>query len=178
MTEGDSERYNLKKYGEIHEPYLLLEKRASLFLVSPLQLLQPYDSWTIGQPEWWAAYNSLKHDRLNNYEVATYTNAVLALAGLHQLIACFKEFIGGFLRAGWIDTDSVELVADLGSVAHLGTLHPAPPSMVIESELFVSPTRENFIGYSPNNPTSFEVDYDISGLSHRVRDLLFAHDDW
>lgn len=178
MTGDDGERRTLKKYSEMYEPYLSLEERTSLFLVSPLQVLQPYKGWVTGPPEWWSAYNSLKHDRLNNYEVATYTNAALALAGLHQLMSCFKEFIGGFLRVGWIHTSNIELLINLGSVAHLGALHPSPPSMVVESELFASPTRDNFITYNANDPRFFEVDYDVSGLSHRIRDLLFAHEDW
>lgn len=178
MVGETTERFNLKKYSELYEPRLFLEERSSLFLVSPLQVLQPYKGWTVSQPEWWVAYNSLKHDRLNNYEVATYMNAVFALAALHQLIASFKEFIGGFLRVGWIHTRNIELIGNLGSVAHLGALHLSPPSMVIESKLFVSPTRENFISYHQDDPRYFDVDYSVSGLSQRIRDLLFAHEDW
>src|SRR4029453_9774612 len=42
IAEGESERYNLKKYSEIHEPNLSLEGNISLFLISPVQLLEPY----------------------------------------------------------------------------------------------------------------------------------------
>jgi len=178
MAGDATERYNLKRHNQKHEPYLLLAEKTTLFLISPMQVLQPYREWSTTQPEWWAAYNALKHDRLDNYEVATYTNAVLALCALHQVMASFKEFIGGFLRAGWIATESFDVLTDLGSAAHLGGLHPGPPSVVIQSELFASPTRENFIGYHTDDPRFFEVDYDARGLSHRIRDLLFAHDDW
>lgn len=178
ITDDDTERYSLKKYCEIHETYLSLEGNISLFLVSPLQLLEPYAVWTKEQPDWWAAYNALKHDRLNNYEVATYVNAVLSLAGLHQLMARCKMFIGGFLRAGWIDTENNDLIGDLGSAAHLAGLHSNPPSMVIESKLFVTPTVENFLTRMSDDPEFFDVDYDVKGLSNRVRNFLFAHEDW
>lgn len=179
MTGNKNERYSLKKYSEAHERVLLLEGNLTLFLSSPLQLLEPYKNWTKEQPEWWAAYNMLKHDRLNNYKASTYRSAVLALAGLHQLMSRSKAFIGSFLRAGWIDTQPFEVVEQLGSVANLGALYPNPPDMLIESKLYVSPTGENFIDYvSVEDPRFFEVDYDARGLSNRVRNFLFAHDEW
>lgn len=179
ITENKDERYNLKKYSETYEPAFALEGNLTLFLSSPLQLLEPYKDWTKEQPEWWAAYNALKHDRLNNYKASTYRSAVLALAGLHQLMSRSKAFIGSFLRVGWIDTQSFEVVEQLGSVANLGALHPNPPDMLIESKLYLSSTGENFIGYhSYGDPRFFEVDYDARGLSNRVRNFLFAHDEW
>jgi len=155
---------------------MLLKDNISLFLASPIEPLNPFENWTKAQPDWWAAYNSLKHDRLSNYQVAIFANAVMALCGLHQLMTRCKVFISPFLRAGWIDTNEVETVESLSSVAHLGALHPQPPSLVIESRLFVSPTRENFV--ESFDGLYFEVDWDMRGISDRVRNLLSAHEDW
>jgi hypothetical protein len=179
ITNDKSKKYNLKKYADLHESTLSLEGNISLFLGSPLRVLQPYRDWTSRQPDWWAAYNALKHDRINNYEVATYTNAIQALAGLHQLIARCKFFIGGFLRAGWLDTQGFDLIADLGSAAHLGPLHPSPPIMVIESRFFASPTRENFINSADEEePLYLDINFEMPGLSNRLRNFVFAHEDW
>lgn len=177
MASDPGTHQNLKSHSQTHK-YLSLDERTSLCLIAPVQVLQPFRSWTNTQPEWWKAYNLVKHDRLNNYKVATYSNAVLALCGLHQVMASFKDFIPGFLQLGWIDTTDVDVSVDLGSVAHLGALHPAPPSIIVESEIFASPSRENFIIWDSDDPTCFELDYDTRGLSHRIRDLMSAHWDW
>jgi len=165
-------RFNLKKYSEMYEPQLELGGTISLFLATPIRALIPFAGWTERQPKWWSAYNMLKHDRLKNYGAATFENAVMGFVGLHQVMVRLKEFVGPFLRAGWIDTSEIEIVADLGSVAHLGALHPGPPSLVVESQLVVSPARENFV-------RSFDgLYFDIKGISSRVRNLLFAHEEW
>jgi hypothetical protein len=176
FASGKSERYNLKKYSEMYEPTLQLETNISLFLSSPIKPMTPFSGWTKGQPSWWAAYNAIKHDRLNNYKEAKFVNAATALAGLHQVMSRFKEFIGAFLRVGWLDTSEIETLADLGSVAHLSSLHPQPPSLVVESRLFVSASRDNFV--NSYDDFYFDIDYDTNGISSRVRNLLFAHDEW
>lgn len=175
----DQKKYSFKKYSEFYEPILSLSGVFSIFLESPLQILNPFNNWDTQQPNWWEAYNLLKHDRLNNYKSATITNALLALSGLHQQMSKFKNFIGGFLKAGWIDTTDTDLIADISSVSHLAGLHPSPPSMIIESKLFVSPTRENFVTYiKKDDPCIFDIDFDFRGLSNRVRTIIYAHQDW
>ena len=173
-TGGSKERFNLKKYSDLHESRLQLENNATLFLASPIQMLQPYKRWTKEQPAWWNAYNNLKHDRLNNYQFATFTNAVQALAGLHQLMARQREFIGGFLKAGWIDTTNVEIIADLGSAAYEGSL----VDVVIESKLFASASYSNFVSPDNTNEEFLDVDYEASGLSSRIRNILLGHEEW
>lgn len=176
MASEPAERNNLKKYSDMYESVLSLEENISLFLGSPIRALTPFAEWTKHQPEWWGAYNALKHDRLRNDNAATFNNAVMALGGLHQVMVRCKAFIGPFLRAGWIDTTEIETLVDLGSVAHLGSLHPSPPSLVVESLLFVSPTRENFV--RSFDGFYFDIDYDMKGISKRIRNLLSAHEDW
>jgi hypothetical protein len=176
LSDGARKRSNLKKYSEMHEPQLELEAAISLFLSMPIRALTPFAGWTKCQPEWWTAYNMLKHDRLKNYTAATFQNAVLAFVGLHQVVSRLKQFMGPLLRASWIDTTEIETIEDLGSVAHLGALHPAPPSLVVESRLVASPTRENFV--RSFDGLYFDIDFKIRGTSPRIRNLLFAHEEW
>jgi hypothetical protein len=179
ITSDKTKHLNLKKHGLEHEPVLSLHENISLFLITPVQLLRPFRDWTHKPPDWWAAYNRLKHDRLNNYEVATYMNAVQSLAALHQLIARCKMFVGEFLKAGWIDTQDSELMVSLASAAHLGALMRNPPDAVIESKLFASATIDNFIlPPSEDDPFYIQVDYDFPGISNRIRSFIFAHEEW
>lgn len=171
-----SERFNLKKYSELHESSLKLEENITLFLNTPLRIIRPYADWTKKQPAWWNAYNKVKHNRLNNIDVATFENAVFAIAGLHQIIARNSIFISGFLKSGWIDTNEVEIIEGLSAVAHVGVRHY---NMVVESKLFVSSTMENFINdASDSEPLYLDVDYEMPGLSNRVRNFIFAHEEF
>lgn len=166
--------FNLKTYSKLHESKLKLDINTTLFLATPIRLLQPFKGWTKKQPEWWASYNSLKHDRLNNFHFATFTNAVQALAGLHQLMARQRDFIGGFLKAGWIDTTNIDVVVNLGSTAREGSM----VDIVIESKLFVSASYESFVNADASDDLYFDVDYEAHGLSNRIRTILFGHEDW
>jgi len=45
--------------------------------------LKPWHEWGSNQnPDWWKAYNSAKHDRINNYNRANQKNVILALSAL------------------------------------------------------------------------------------------------
>lgn len=168
------EHFNLKKYSEIQEPKLNLSNNATLFLISPVQMLRPFKGWDKETPEWWNAHNRLKHNRLNNYHNATFTNAVLALAGLHQVMARHRDFISGFLKLGWIDTSNFDTIDNLGSAVHVGS----KVDVVVESTLYASATYENFVNPDSSDDLYFDVNYNANGLSSRIRNMLFAHEDW
>ena len=64
--------------------------------------LQPWISWSgedLDSPEWWKAYNIIKHDRLgydgkyNNWTLANQKNTLNALAGLIQLECVLYSFL-------------------------------------------------------------------------------------
>jgi hypothetical protein len=170
----EKKRFNLRQYSALFESELDLQKNNSLFLISPVRSLAPFRGWTTKQPLWWDAYNDLKHNRLNNYHVATFTNVVMALAGLHQLMACQIEFISGFLKSGCIDTTGDFTKYDLYNAFHTGT----KVDTIVESKLFASPTLNNFINSSKNDGSDFELEYYTNGLSHRVANLAWGHDGW
>ncbi len=49
--------------------------------------IQPWRSWTNGQnPDWWRAYNDIKHERNVNYKQATLQNALHSVAGVFVLV--------------------------------------------------------------------------------------------
>ena len=175
MTDNtEKKRMSLKKYSELNEISLKLDNNATLFLTSPIKLLQPFKGWTKEPPIWWNAYNNLKHNRLNNYNYANFTNAVLSLAGLHQLMARNNNFFGGFLKCGWIDTNEVETIENLAFSVHMDSR----ANIVVESKLFASSGGDNFVIPNKNNELNFDVDYHAIGLSNRIRNLLSEHKDW
>jgi hypothetical protein len=172
-ADKNTERFNLKKYSKIHESRLELDNNATLFLASPIRLLQPYKGWVAEQPKWWVAYNSLKHDRLNNFHFATFTNAIQALSGLHQLMVRQRDFVGGFLKNGWIDTTNFEVVENLGVAAY----ENLKVDVIVESKLFASASCENFINPDASDNLHFDVNYEANGLSNRIRNILFGHEE-
>lgn len=129
LAKGESLGASFKHYSHFFEPRMELEESVSLFLAVPIRPMIPFKGWTTKQPEWWSAYNQLKHDRLANFRVATITSAASAMAALHQVIARSKDFALSLLRAGWIDTHDDETVVELGSVDGLGALHPGRPAL-------------------------------------------------
>ncbi len=113
-------RHTLKSYATLHECRLELESATSLLLVSPLQFLRPFRGWRHTVRVWWDAYNRVKHDRIQNYEVASFTCAVTAVAGLHQLLARSWQFLGSLTCAGWFN-ESSETLAELGGARAAGS---------------------------------------------------------
>lgn len=113
-------RHTLKEYAVLHEEHLELEGTTSLLLVSPLQFLPPFRGWCGATPVWWDAYNKVKHDRIRNYAAATYSCAVSAMAGLHQLLARSWQFLGQLTLAGWFNETSAEF-GELGASRAAGS---------------------------------------------------------
>lgn len=165
ITEGKSRRYSFKKYAEFNEAHLGLDETISIFLVSPIRFYQPYKGWAEKIPEWWDCYNKLKHDRLNNYEFATYETAVQSLVGLHQLISKCRLFTNHLIEAGWFNP-SGEFMPELICVRISES--GIPVSLIpCESNLFVSPLDLNFVFFEDGIPRIQECDF-----SDRVKLLL------
>lgn len=127
----NEKRQTLKTYAALHEERLELEEATTLFLASPLQLLRPFHGWRNTAPVWWDAYNKVKHDRIRNYEAATYSCTVSAMAGLHQVLARSWQFLGHLTRAGWFNESSEEF-ADLGASRSAGC---GPPDLPAQTRL-------------------------------------------
>lgn len=56
--------------------------------------VKPWDSWAAtpsSNPDWWRAYNAVKHERNANFKSANLRNALAAIAGLHCLVRHLDE---------------------------------------------------------------------------------------
>lgn len=169
MSDG-KKHYNLKEYSSMHEERLELEEASSLLLVSPMRILQPFKSWTKTPPEWWQAYNKVKHDRINNYHVATYNYTVLALVGLHQVIARSWMFIENLIKAGWFNMEDEEGFMDLISSRCSCS---GPPDLPVETKLIVSPIRDTFIVTMDEDDTVVSERW---RFSPRVTNFIWDHE--
>jgi hypothetical protein len=165
MTDVRARIRGFKRYAEVHEEHLQLEDAVTIFLATPMRFLRPYEGWTRVVPEWWNAYNRLKHDRLDNYEYATYNTSVSSLAALHLLIAKCRLFTDHLVKAGWFNP-SGDFIPELicARIAEAGIpIRPIP----CETNLFVSPLGTNFVSLDGGFPSIDECDF-----SDRLKLLL------
>ena len=163
----DDKKNDFKTFSQLHESTLQLENAISLFLNLPLQFIQPFKGWKTKQPSWWKAYNALKHDRLNNFEGATYENTISALCGLHQIIARTQLFIPSIAVAGWLNSESDDFVEMLAARSAMSGL----PELPVESKLYVSPSRGNFVDTTSTSPTIEYWDF-----SSRVKNFVLMYE--
>lgn len=150
------ERGGLKKYAKIFEPVAHLEDKICLFLSAPLTFFTPYSNWTRKVPDWWIAYNKLKHDRINNYKCATYENSIHSIAALHLLITRHPDFTNQIIKKGWFCIED-ELMFEFICARHEECIPMTSNSIVSETKLFVSPLSENFVKIV-NGENYFETD--------------------
>ena len=170
---GDAEGGNLRAYCQRYERRLNLENATSLFLTSRLHLLRPFHGWALAVPSWWKIYNGLKHDRIANYAVASFTEAVNALAGLHQVIARSDVFTQHLLRLGWInEDDEMNLEHLLVRLAHESAM--SLPEMPAHSTLFVSPLAGSFVDWTKTPPKILWEDWSFTS---RVKNYVWNYED-
>jgi hypothetical protein len=169
-SEGNKgRRYALKDYAKLLEPRLELENTITVFLNSPIFFLNPFKLWTNSQPTWWKAYNMLKHHRLSSYEIATFDNAIMAMAALHQVISRSIDFVPSLISDGWFNSDS----DDVGELIVARIIEAGVPIHVIpvESRFFVSPLRDNFVSINDGDTKIEECDF-----SNRVKCILSVYE--
>jgi len=169
---GESEeRSSFKHYAHEAEEHLELDAAFSIFLTPEVTFLNPFSSWKTKVPAWWSAYNRLKHDRLNHYSAATYENTVFALCALHQVVARNRHFIPNLISAGWFYAESPDL-GELILAQHIQVGVKTFDVLPVESRLFVTPNRSNFVEFRRGQP----VVHDDCHFSPRVRAMLSAVD--
>jgi hypothetical protein len=162
-------RLTLKPYAELLEPNLELADATTIFLSHSLRFLRPFQNWHITVPSWWTAYNQLKHDRMSNWDAASYSATVDALAGVHQVLSRSKLFLECIAKAGWLNEED-EHISELMTCNYVGC---GPPQMPAESILFVSPIRDNFVIWNHDGPA---IDYAWT-FSERVKFHLWDYDE-
>ncbi len=156
---------NLKTFASEHEAYLHLANATTILLVSPIQLLRPFREWQDAVPAWWHAYNQVKHDRVGNYAAATYTHIVTAMAGLHQVLARSRIFHSDLLKAGWFNEHDAEGLMDLLAAREACC---GPPELPVESRLFVSAVRSDFVQWGMSPPG-----IEVWNFTERVKNFIF-----
>lgn len=59
--------------------------------------VKPWSSWADSppsNPEWWRAYNRVKHERHDNFKEANLRNALTAIAALYCLVRHLQQDVG------------------------------------------------------------------------------------
>lgn len=166
LYDGKS-RYTFKKYAEIFNKKINISDAITVFLGSKLQFLQPFENWINLIPNWWHSYNKLKHDRLNNFHVATFETTIYALSALHQIICQSRLFVEELIRIEWVDPDYPHM-------AELFCARLTWPNAIhdcicpCESKIFISPLDVNFIIKEDNDYELAEDNF----LSSRARNAI------
>ena len=169
ITDKPDERSTFKRYAGETEEYLKLDTAFSIFLNTNLEFLNPFASWMSKTPSWWSAYNLLKHDRLNNFAVATYEATIQAICALHQVVARNRALIPNLISAGWFNTDDSHF-PDLMCAQHIGQGVSPINVMTVESKLFVTPLHSNFVEFTNGQPVVSEN----CEFSPRVTAMIWA----
>jgi hypothetical protein len=136
------EDLDITHYADMYGLSLGLPSASSLILVSPVQPKVPFTAWQVlprYEPmPWWTAHTKLKHDRIRNIRLATLTNALDSMCGLHQVIARLPEMASAKLRDRWVNAEGWNpevLIEQLKA----GNRDVIGRSIVVESELFAVP---------------------------------------
>lgn len=166
---GDEQKGSLKQLAA--RSGLGLDGSLSALLVSPLQVLNPFRGWHETTPDWWRAYNRIKHDRIRSFDAATYPIAVSALVALHQVITRSRMFTTHLAKRGWVNEDDDVHMAELASFELVGS---GPPDIPIETRLVLSPLGDNFVEWEDGR-WAFSKDV---RFSRRVANYIWEHEGW
>lgn len=93
---GFYDKGSISDYASIIIPKFINIQNENVIIKSNKSInIKPLGDWIIKpkhkSPEWWRAYNKIKHDRANNLKKANLENVLLALASLY-LIEMFFIF--------------------------------------------------------------------------------------
>lgn len=106
---------NISDFQKVYEKVYSFSNR-EVYLLSTEEKLMPWSNWQNqnSRPDWWIAYNDVKHNRFENKTKATLENTLYALSGLFLVCVLLKEFRPnlvdmGIIRGGNFDKDHLEL---------------------------------------------------------------------
>jgi len=78
-------RINMGTYREVFDPFYGLSSK-KIYELRTFKSLTPFSNWSSNRsPDWWEAYNHVKHDRFKNKKEATLKSTLNALGGLFLL---------------------------------------------------------------------------------------------
>ena len=88
--EKENDRYSTMDYVSLLKPLNLRKYSLSLKNINGINTISPFSKWTSIKPtkslSWYNAYNSIKHDRINNFEQANLSNALNAIMGFAAVL--------------------------------------------------------------------------------------------
>jgi hypothetical protein len=97
---------DMEDYEELYKVQFDLPNYRSYFLVSPPQVRCPFGAWDQGgHLAWWADYNKIKHNRIENLRKATLNVAIDAMCALHQVLSRVPHFADAVLRRHWFKSN-------------------------------------------------------------------------
>ena len=83
--ENENDRYSTMDYVSLLKPLKLKKYSLSLKNINGINTISPFSKWNSMKPtkslSWYNAYNNIKHDRINNFELANLSNALNAIMG-------------------------------------------------------------------------------------------------
>jgi hypothetical protein len=88
----------IKDYAQHYELTHGFSKVKSLVYHHPPTRLSPFKGWTnkktgkYNELKWWAAYNQIKHHRIEKYKLSTFRTALQTICALQQIIAILPTF--------------------------------------------------------------------------------------
>jgi hypothetical protein len=137
------------------------------------ELLKPYECWEGAKeyvvPDWWAAYNKVKHNRLANRTSATLKSAISALGALFLAIVRCKKCHNAIMQVDWFSGHPGLLLDDSKSIdLKYG---------IVESELFTYalgwgakpiPPGRFWSGYAGHRFTQWFTTYSLALSGQKV----------
>ena len=112
----NEKQLNIRNYGQILLSKVLWKNLPNQKVRLNNIELQPFKNWRLkpnyNSPDWWIAYNNVKHNRLLNYKNANLKNVTNSLAGLYTLELYFAKFIAD----KEIDKDSPDVPNDISNL--------------------------------------------------------------
>ncbi|NQU28685.1 MAG: hypothetical protein HQ528_10380 [Candidatus Marinimicrobia bacterium] len=166
---GEHKYNNFLQYSNPINKKFNLNNSITIFLVSPIQFIIPFENWIEKPPSWWIKYNQLKHDRIDNYKVATLQTVVDCICALHQVISRNSKLLIFLFADGWFNKDSEDLIDVVGNqMVGEGYSYPLGLCLPAETILFISPTVEEIVEY---NGKHYDVDDNVN-FSHRARSII------
>jgi len=156
---------NMNHFRHLYRNKFSLGDLNSLMYVSPPVVLAPFKEWMgkgSGQnPNWWQDHQRVKHDRLNNMNLATIKNTVNAVCGLFQVISQHPKMVIAIIRYRWLSNGGYApdyLIRNLSSIKRRKETNDI---FLVETKLFVTTIGKRSF---PNNVKEINPLYYKGGM--------------
>ncbi len=102
--EKERNRLNINDFRVLYNERYRLDTRKVILLSEPPEYRVPFARWADNHtPAWWSTYTSLKHDRLQSFQSASWIAAIDSLAAALLSLAFQPALIVAMMRKDWLD---------------------------------------------------------------------------